>query len=97
MKIETFINNEVKKYRTQVLRQKHSKSGTNLDILRRQMQKHYFACKDEIFRQIGYSNYQEYCQYVDMAMNRLQGVDDEQFGVYNDIGKLVGYDFFRKD
>lgn len=63
MTLNTFINTEVKKYRTQALRQKNSSRGVNIELLRRSMQKHQAACDEEIERRIGYENYSEICKY----------------------------------
>lgn len=92
MKIETFIKNEVKKYRTQVKRQQHSKRGVNLDRLECFMRQHLNNCKDEIYKSVGFDDYQKYCELLDLAEKSLQAVDNEAFGVY-DGDRLIGYNF----
>lgn len=91
MKIETFINNEVKKYQKKVITNKQK--GVNLDKLEKMFRQHQDNCFEFIYKQ--QLSYSEECRYKDMARNELQRVDDQSFGCFNDRGQCVGYNFYR--
>lgn len=91
MKIETYINNEVKKYRNKTINNK--KKGVNLDKLESMKRQHERNCEDFISKQN--LMYYEECEYKDMAREKLEGVDEELFGCFNNKGVCLGYDFYR--
>lgn len=92
MKIETFINNEAKKYKNKAI--KNKRSGINLDKLEKMARQHTQNCYEFISGYVGY-NYSEECKYKKMAEQKIQEVDDELFGCFNDKGKCLGYNYYR--
>lgn len=93
MKIETFISNEVKKYRGKDIINKSKK--VNLDNLEKMMRKHQDNCEKFIYNQD--LSYSEEYKYKDMARKELQDVDDQLFGCFNDNGLCVGYAFMDEN
>lgn len=92
MRVETFINNEAKKYQKKAITNKNK--GVNLDKLEAMFRKHQENCKEFIDRQD--LSYTEQCTYKDMARNTLQAVDNQLFGCFNDKGLCIGYAFYKK-
>jgi uncharacterized protein YfbU (UPF0304 family) len=92
MKVETFIKNETKKYRKKVITA-IKKHDVNLDKLEKMFKQHEENCKEFIDKQNLF--YSEKCKYNDIAEKELQKIDDEFFGVFNDIGICIGYDFCK--
>ncbi|QUH21828.1 hypothetical protein [Alkaliphilus sp. B6464] len=91
MKIETFIKNEVRKYKTKALTNK--KKGVNLDKLESMSKTHQSNCENFIHsKDLSYS---EQCRYNEITINMLQQVDDELFGCFNGQGVCIGYDYYR--
>lgn len=83
--VEDFINAQVNRYRTQVLRQKHGKRGVSLDALERAKRRSYFACRDEILRCVVPYDHLEFCRLSDMAHTMLEAVDEEQFSPFQNL------------
>lgn len=92
MKIETFINNEAKKYQKKAITNK--KKGVNLDKLEKLFMQHKRNCEDFIEKQN--LMYAEKCKYKNLAENALQRIDDNLFGCFNDKGVCIGYNFYGK-
>lgn len=93
MKIETFIKNEVRKYR-RVVERATKNNKVNLDVLEQKKNKYYRNCESRIWEEFSKLTYSQFCNLKDMARNMLEEIDKEFFGVYVD-GVCVGYDFCR--
>lgn len=95
MKLETFIKNEVRKYR-KVVERAIKNNKVNLDVLERKKRKYYENCQSKIWDEFARHNltYSQFCKLKEMASDMLEEVDKEFFGVYID-NVCVGYDFFR--
>lgn len=91
MKIETFINNEAKKYKGKAITNKNKR--VNLDKLETMFRQHYHKCVEYIDKQD--LTYQEQCKYKELADRKLQNVDNELFGCLNGYGQCVGYNFYQ--
>ena len=91
MKIETFIKNEVRKYKKVVERAIQNKK-VDLDRLERKKNQYYWNCEEKI--QKANLHYTESCRLKRMARDMLEEVDKEFFGVYIN-GICVGYDFLK--
>ena len=92
MRIETFINNESKKYQKKAIANKNKR--VNLDKLESMFRKHQENCEEFIEKQD--LSYTEQWTYKNQARDTLQSVDNELFGCFNDKGLCIGYDFYGK-
>lgn len=91
MKIETFINNEAKKYKNKVI--KNKKKGVDLDKLEAMSRKHINNCIEFIERRNVY-NYSRECNYINLARKTIEEVDEQIFGCFNDKGQCLGFNFY---
>ena len=92
MKIETYINNEAKKYKSKAI--KNKQQGVNLDKLEKMAQQHINNCIEFITSK-NISSYSEECKYKDMSRKTIEKVDEELFGCFNNQGKCLGYNFYK--
>lgn len=91
MRIRTFIDNEAKKYKNKVI--KNKKEGVNLDKLEMMSRKHISNCIEFIEQQNIYS-YAEECSYKNLARKAIEEVDEQIFGCFNDKGQCLGFNFY---
>ena len=92
MKIETFVKNETRKYKNKAI--KNKQKGVDLDYLEKQARQHIQNCYDFIYAQ-HIENYSAEAGYKSMAEKRIQAVDDELFGCFNNKGNCIGFNFYR--
>lgn len=93
MKLETFIKNEVRKYR-EVVKRAIKNNKVNLDVLEQKKNQYYRNCESKIWDEYSNLAYSQFCSLKDMAQDMLENVDEEFFGIHVN-GTCVGYDFFR--
>lgn len=93
MKLETFIKNEVRKYRG-VVQRATKNNKANLDVLEQKKNKYFRNCQTRLWDEYSKLTYSELCNLKTMARDMLEDVDKEFFGVFV-CGRCVGYDFMR--